>query len=258
MVSRVLAFGSEIWHNSAVPVWLERFALVVLAAAFGGIVILNSLKMDGIQRTGIGIAIFGLSIYIAQTIHTFNQSKTITPTPPPAARSSSQEHLTLKQLFLTDFSPHLSRSRLDDSTLTIGSKSNKFPEITLKFTPQLYIDMDEGTQFLGFYIPVQDRDPEAASKKTVLLCRNFPDKLADLLKRLQGIQAIEPTPRGSLRKSTELPLSRQIYIYHDDFISPQDTGDLVREYESRQLLVEFRGSEYLAAQELLRTVGQRK
>jgi hypothetical protein len=52
MNSRILAFSSEILHNSAVPVWLERFALVVLAAAFDGIVILNSLKMDGMQRTG--------------------------------------------------------------------------------------------------------------------------------------------------------------------------------------------------------------
>jgi hypothetical protein len=75
MSTRIVAFGSEIWHNSAVPVWLERFALVVLAAAFGGIVILNTLKLDGIQRTGIGIAILGLSIYIAQTIHLLNQSK---------------------------------------------------------------------------------------------------------------------------------------------------------------------------------------
>jgi hypothetical protein len=85
MNSRILAFSSEILHNSAVPVWLERFALVVLAAAFGGIVILNSLKMDGMQRTGIAMAILGLSIYIAQTIHIFNQSKAVTPAPPPVS-----------------------------------------------------------------------------------------------------------------------------------------------------------------------------
>ena len=71
------------------PVWLERFALLVLAAAFGGIVILNALKLDGIQRTGIGIAILGLSIYIAQTIHLFNQSKAVTA---PAATTSPMIH----------------------------------------------------------------------------------------------------------------------------------------------------------------------
>jgi hypothetical protein len=75
MKSRTVVFGAEIWHNYAVPVWLEKFALVVLAAAFGGIVILNALKLDGIQRIGIGIAILGVSVYIAQTIHVFNQSK---------------------------------------------------------------------------------------------------------------------------------------------------------------------------------------
>lgn len=85
MNSRIMAFGSEIWHNSAVPVWLERFALVVLAAAFSGIVVFNVLKMNGIQRTGIGIAILGATIYIAQTIHIFNQSKAVTPTSPPVS-----------------------------------------------------------------------------------------------------------------------------------------------------------------------------
>lgn len=54
------------------PVWLERFALAILASAFLGIVILNSMKLDNIQRLGIGVAIFGLSIYVAQTLHLHN------------------------------------------------------------------------------------------------------------------------------------------------------------------------------------------
>jgi hypothetical protein len=96
MSSRIVAFGSEIWHNFAVPVWLERFALVVLAAAFGGIVILNSLKMDGLQRTGIGIAILGLSIYIAQTIYIFNQSKMVAPAAPQVSVPPAQPQSPVK------------------------------------------------------------------------------------------------------------------------------------------------------------------
>jgi hypothetical protein len=97
MNSRIIAFGSEIWHNSAVPVWLERFALVVLAAAFSGIAVFNVLKMDGIQRTGIGIAILGATIYIAQTIHIFNQSKAVTPTSPPVSAPPTAPAETAKQ-----------------------------------------------------------------------------------------------------------------------------------------------------------------
>jgi hypothetical protein len=95
---RVVAFseqfieiGVDLWHNSAVPVWLERFVLVVLATTFGGIVLLNTLKLDNIQRIGLGIAILGLSVYVAQTIHLFNQSKAPTFSPPISAPPAKQD-----------------------------------------------------------------------------------------------------------------------------------------------------------------------
>jgi hypothetical protein len=156
---------------------------------------------------------------------------------------TKQEPLTLKGLFLTDFGPNLYRNRWDDRTLTIGSKSNKFPEVTVKFTPQLWIDVHEGTKFLGFYIPNQASDPEEAERKTVLLCKYLPGKFAELLKMLEGLQVYEPKTTGSTIRQSDLPLSRQVYIYHEDPIFPPDMGDLIREYEARQILVEFRGSD---------------
>jgi hypothetical protein len=181
------------------------------------------------------------------------------PTPENTATSLSvsesqkikQEPLSLKGLFLTDFGPNVNRARLDDRTLTIGSKTHRFPEVTMTFTAQLWIDLHEGTEFLGFYIPVQDRDPDQASKKTVRLCKYLPDQFPALLTMLRSLQITAPNLRGSTVKSTDLPLSRRAYIYHEDSISPQDLGNLVREYEARQLLIEFRGSEYLATQQLL-------
>jgi len=62
-----------------VPVWLERFALAILASTFLGIVILNSMKLDNIQRIGIGVVILGLSIFVSQTIHLHNLGKTPAP-----------------------------------------------------------------------------------------------------------------------------------------------------------------------------------
>jgi hypothetical protein len=58
-----------------VPIWIEKFALAVLATIFVGAVILNVLKMDWIQRTGLGIGILGFSIYLAQSLYLFNESK---------------------------------------------------------------------------------------------------------------------------------------------------------------------------------------
>jgi hypothetical protein len=58
-----------------VPIWVERFALAVLATVFVGAVILNVLKMDWIQRTGLGIGILGLSIFLAQTLYLSNRAK---------------------------------------------------------------------------------------------------------------------------------------------------------------------------------------
>jgi hypothetical protein len=162
--------------------------------------------------------------------------------------------LSLRGLFLTDFGPNLERARWDDRTLTIGSKTNKFPEVTLTFTPQLWIDVHEGTEFLGFYIPIQDKNPEDASKKTVLLCKYLPDQFPAILKLLQSLEVTIPNTKGNTVRTTDLPVSRRVYIYHEDFISPQDLGELVRQYEARQLLVEFRGADYLSAQMLLRAV----
>jgi len=175
--------------------------------------------------------------------------------PPQATRPLSQEHLTLKQLFLTDFKVFANNT---ETTLTIGSKSHKFPEVTLKFTAQLWMDLREGTEILGFYIPIQDKDPEESSKRTVRLCRILPDNFPQILKQLRGMEVSVSNDRGSMLKSTDLTLSRRVYIYHEDSMSPQDTGDLVREYETRQFLLEFRGSEYRAKQELLRAIQQRK
>jgi hypothetical protein len=56
-----------------VPIWIEGFALAVLATVFVGVVVLNVLNW--IQRTGLGIGIVGFSIFLAQSLYLFNESK---------------------------------------------------------------------------------------------------------------------------------------------------------------------------------------
>jgi hypothetical protein len=171
---------------------------------------------------------------------------------------SKLPQLSLKGLFLSDFGPHVNCARWDDRSLTIGSRTHKFPDLTLTFTPQLCTDSNAGTKFLGFYVPRQDDDPDNASEKTVTLCKQLPYKFPDLVSMLETLTVEKPSTNGSTIRSDQLPLSPRVYIYHEDFISPPDLGDLVREYESQHLLVEFRGREYLATQELLRALNPKK
>jgi hypothetical protein len=181
---------------------------------------------------------------------------------PPQSKADSkptipaESPLTLKRLFLADFGEHTFRPNMD-MDMTIGSKTNQFPPTTWHFTAQLYLDVGEASQFVGFYIPIQDRDPDEASRKTVQLCENLPDHLGDFISKLQGMQLTVPDTRGTTITSSSLTFSRRVYIYHEDFISPQALADLIKKYDQYQLLVEFRSGEYLFDQQALRIIHQK-
>lgn len=85
-----LAFLRRLWHNSSVQVWLERFALGLIATAVFGLVILNTLKFDAVQRWSLGISLIALSIFVGQTLHLQKKadaSPTPSPTPFPASHA---------------------------------------------------------------------------------------------------------------------------------------------------------------------------
>src|ERR1700737_5271784 len=89
------------------------------------------MKLTGFQRVTLGIAIIAGSLFVAGILYKHNQTKTGSTKPPPVA--DTQEAVILKSLFLNDFGPQLNRAR-DETSLTIGCKTNKFPEMTLPFT----------------------------------------------------------------------------------------------------------------------------
>ena len=68
---------------------MEKFVLAMLSGAFLGLVIVNSMKLDILQRIGIGICILGLSIFVAQTIHLNNARKAVV-LPVPVSGDSRQ------------------------------------------------------------------------------------------------------------------------------------------------------------------------
>lgn len=75
-------FAKEVWLRSEVPVFLERFLLVVLATAFWQIVMSNAMKLDIHYRIGIGIVLIGLAYITAHAVYK-NKPKT------DAARSAA-------------------------------------------------------------------------------------------------------------------------------------------------------------------------
>jgi hypothetical protein len=75
-----------------VPVWLERFALTLLASAFLGLVILNTLKFDTTQRWSLGIGLLAISVFVGQTLHLQKKADAppvAAPVPAPQAETGA-------------------------------------------------------------------------------------------------------------------------------------------------------------------------
>ncbi len=65
------------------PVFIERFLLVVCAAAFFGLVINNTMSFNPLQRIGLGTALVGVSLFLGATVYKATQPATIAPIEQP-------------------------------------------------------------------------------------------------------------------------------------------------------------------------------
>jgi len=69
-----------------VPIFIERFLIVVCAAAFYGLVITNAMGFDLHQRIGLGLVLIGAAYFLGHTAY-----KKPSPTAPiPAATAPAQ------------------------------------------------------------------------------------------------------------------------------------------------------------------------
>jgi hypothetical protein len=62
----------QVWNEIIVSVFLERFLLVVCAAAFYGIVISNTMQIDIQYRIGIGLTLLGIAYILGHAVYTTN------------------------------------------------------------------------------------------------------------------------------------------------------------------------------------------
>jgi hypothetical protein len=72
-MSRYLSVD-KLWSQSELPVFLERFILVVLATAFWQVVMVNAMKLDIHYRAGIAIVLVGVAYITAHAVQTTKTS----------------------------------------------------------------------------------------------------------------------------------------------------------------------------------------
>lgn len=221
------------------PIFLERFGLALLATAFFGIVIFNNMKLDGIQRIGLGIGIVGLALLIGQTIHLHNQSKAASPqtTAPapvaPAPSTSTEKPSTLRDLFGSDFS---SVMKFTDPSCEIQWKDGtKTP-----FVCQAYLDFPGKSQFVGYYIP--------SSPKTFDVCVKLVDGVRETIQKVPQRIAVSAGYRDQRNSIKDLTFTGRVLLYHEDFLTITQKAAIINMYEKAGFDVNFRGPDYVGDQ----------
>lgn len=72
-----------LWHKTCVPIFIERFLLPVLATLVVAVIIVNPMGMDNIQKVTLGLGVICIALFLAQTLHKYNESKETTNEPKP-------------------------------------------------------------------------------------------------------------------------------------------------------------------------------
>jgi hypothetical protein len=106
-----------------VDIWLERFVLAMLAAAFGSIVLLNMMKLDITQRITLGIAIGAFAYFVGHTI-------SVTRSRNPASQSveqdqSSQSSDAVPSQKAAPAAPHPTPSANEGATIEVTDSREK-------------------------------------------------------------------------------------------------------------------------------------
>jgi hypothetical protein len=71
-ISDRLSVGT-IWNELIVPIFIERFLMVVCAAAFYGLVVTNNMNMDAARRVCLGIALVATALFLGLTSYKPNR-----------------------------------------------------------------------------------------------------------------------------------------------------------------------------------------
>jgi hypothetical protein len=233
-----------------VSIWLERFCLAILVGLFLVIVVSNTLKLDGLQRTGIALAIIGMSVFVAQTIHNRAQKQPGTASAQPDGTNKtslppkpSQPELppTMPELFNKDFPNTM---KLTDDSIGIQWQDGS----VLHVKRQLYLDFPAKTKFVGFYLPRSASSTEVHSERTYHVCMRLVEAVQPVLDDMPKKVMIAGGYRDEMNTIQDLTFSGRVLLYHEDFLSIQQKADILKEYAARHYDVQFRGPDFLGDQ----------
>lgn len=139
--------------------------------------------------------------------------------------------LTLAQLFHADFSD---TSRYEIG-VTISVPGHQPAEVRAK----RFINFSSRSKFLGFYIP--------SSPSTYDVAAYLADGYKESLQHMDDTFKVNGQVMGEQGRtsSDDLIFVGRIFIYHEDYLSPQQVGSLIGLYESKKLDLKMRSQEYV-------------
>jgi hypothetical protein len=164
-----------------------------------------------------------------------------TPRPALSINSQPPPHLLLS-LYMTEES-HITGGIDDFTSRPILVTDDKWKGIR-KVYCRIYYNKDSHAKYVAVYIT----HGQSTFDVILTLVRHIE---AYLLHSMQSplIQSLQLKNQGESTPETpsSYQFSGRVYIYHEDMLGPEETGDLSRAYRSNGMTVQFRGNDYMLA-----------
>jgi hypothetical protein len=221
--------------------WFARLCFILAAADFASLAIYWLWTTDkGSLWLRLLIAALMGAIILPSTIEALRwidgrqpPYQPSTPAPQAASTISAKHYysipLTLRNLFDTDF-PYFS---VNGDLIINGKKTGAIYHVLF--------NLHENSEFLAIFIPLQ------TEPNTFTLCRVVAAQYQQILEVAhQSVDVTSIVPGEPIAgSSVNLTFTRQIYIYHDQFLSLQQLAFLEQTFREKGLTPDFRGHDYL-------------
>ena len=183
----------------------------------------------------LGMALFGIG-FVACAIWFFVQR------PPEAGKPLAQapkidapRYKSLAQLFENDF-PNAMKV-IFDSPYDFDATADGESEKAIPVRTAIYADYTARTEFAGYYIP--------RSKHVFQLILQLPNYLHDKIEEAhKRAPVMFKDPKNTSPPEANLTFSGRVFVYHEDELTPGQTGALWEAYNKLGLSVQFRGPDY--------------
>lgn len=152
------------------------------------------------------------------------------------ASKKANTPITLHELFAADFSESFGFG------FAPRGMRDSLGRVNIMIEGRLLVDINAGSKFVSFYIPRSD----VAYAACTLLADKYQDVGGLNLFHLQ-LQG----PSGPIF-TQGYKFSGRVFIYHEDFFTPEQIGDLHRLYKQKELLLELRSEGYRQVKALQR------